>query len=55
MKQLLLIVYLLLFLLPARAQVVFNFEDGNITQWYSEGDGDFELNPTQGYRANACK
>ena len=48
MKQLLLIVYLLLFLLPARAQVVFDFEDGNITQWYSEGDGDFELNPTQG-------
>lgn len=34
--------------LPAAAQVQFDFEDGIITQWYSEGDGDFELNPTDG-------
>ena len=34
--------------LTAQAQVLFDFEDGVITQWYSEGDGDFELNATDG-------
>ncbi|MBP9079306.1 MAG: T9SS type A sorting domain-containing protein [Flavobacteriales bacterium] len=48
MRQLATLAITILTLIPATAQVHYDFEDGNITQWYSEGDGDFGLNATEG-------
>lgn len=48
MRLLTLLLSTLFISLSAQGQVFYDFEDDVITQWYSEGDGDFELNTTDG-------